>query len=123
MARRRPRKRPPKRGSPRPDGGAADERLRDTLNALSEGVQIIGFDWRYVYVNEAVAHHGRRRPDELLGRTMMEVYPGIERTSLFAELERCMRDRVAHRMENEFVYADGGSASFELRIEPCPEGL
>lgn len=97
--------------------------LADTLDALREGLQILSFDWRYLYVNEAVARHGRKPPAELLGRTMFEAYPGIEQTPLFEALDTCMRERRPREMETEFVFEDGSRAWFELRIQPCPEGL
>src|SRR5436190_20722785 len=97
--------------------------LGATLNAISEGVQIVGLDWRYRYVNDAVCRQGRRPREELLGRTMEEAYPGIEQTDLFRMLRVCMAERRTGLLENEFVYPDGSRADFELRIEPCPEGL
>ncbi len=98
-------------------------RLRGALDSIGEGFQIIGFDWRYLYVNTAVARHGRRPADELLGRTMMECYPGIDQTEMFRALARCMSERVPSSLENEFTYPDGKKAWFELRIQPCPEGI
>jgi PAS domain S-box-containing protein len=95
---------------------------QSTLEAMIEGLQIISQDWRYLYVNEAVCRHGRKTKAELLGRTMMECYPGIETTEVFGHLRQCMRDRVSHRMENEFVYPDGRKTWFELHIEPHPDG-
>jgi PAS domain S-box-containing protein len=100
-----------------------ERRYRNVLDNMMEGFQIIGFDWRYLYVNDAAAKHGRRKKEELLGRTMMEMYPGIERTELFAVLRRCMEKRVAQRMENEFTYPDGSKGWFELSIQPVPEGI
>ncbi len=100
-----------------------EARFRGTLEAMLEGCQIIGFDWRYVFVNDAAASDDRLPKEELLGRTMMEAYPGIERTELFAALRLCMEQRTAVGMENEFVYADGSSAWFELSIQPAPEGI
>jgi PAS domain S-box-containing protein len=120
--RKRPRTAPPG-SSDRARAVAAERRLTDTLSSLSEGVQIISTDWRYLFVNDALVAQGRLSAADLVGRRMMEVYPGIEKTPMFAELERCMRERRAHRMENDFVYPDGSEATFELRIEPCPEGL
>lgn len=90
---------------------------------LLEGVQVIGFDWRYRYLNAAAAAHGRQAAEKLLGRTMMEVYPGIEKTEMFAKLAECMEKRVSQRMENEFVFKDGSAVWFELRMEPSPEGV
>jgi PAS domain S-box-containing protein len=101
----------------------AEERLRTTLDSLAEGAQIIGFDWRYLYVNNAVAAQGRKTTEELLGQTMMQAYPGIEQTELFARLALSMEQRATQRMENEFDYPDGSKGWFNLNIEPVPEGL
>src|SRR5262245_31467391 len=104
--------------------GALDAlELRDTLDLLREGIQILSPEWRYVYVNDAVAVHGRKARDELLGKTMLECYPGIERTAVFKVLESCMRERRREHVENEFQYDTGQRAWFELRIQPCTEGL
>ena len=98
-------------------------RLRGAIDAIDQGFQIVGFDWRYQYMNAAAARHGRRSREELLGRTMMECYPGIEQTEMFRALERCMTSRHSAVIENEFTYPDGTRAWFELRIEPAPEGI
>jgi PAS domain S-box-containing protein len=94
-----------------------------TLDNLIEGVQLIGFDWRYLYVNDAVVKHSKYKKEELLGYTMMEKYPGIEKTSLFDLLTICMKERCAEFFENEFTYPDNSKGWFELRIQPVPEGL
>lgn len=99
------------------------EELRAAIDSLREGVQVVSPAWRYLYVNDAVVRHGRRTRDELVGRTMMECYPGIEDTEMFATLERCMREGTAAEMENKFTYPDGQQAWFELRVQPCPAGI
>ncbi|MCB0804311.1 MAG: PAS domain S-box protein [Bacteroidales bacterium] len=101
----------------------SEKRYRNTLDNMLEGCQIIGYDWRYLYVNDSVAGHGRKSKAELLGHTMMEVYPGIDETELFKTLQKCMHDRVARRVENHFVYPDDSDGWFDLSIQPVPEGL
>lgn len=101
----------------------AEERLRTTMDSMMEGAQIIGFDWRYLYVNDAAAAQGHKTKEELLGQTMEQVYPGIEQTELFTVMRPCMQQRVAQRMENEFAFPDGSTGWFDLNIEPAPEGL
>jgi light-regulated signal transduction histidine kinase (bacteriophytochrome) len=61
--------------------------------------------------------------EELLGRAMMECYPGIEKTPMFAVLRTCMEERTPQRVENEFAYPDGSKAWFELIIQPAGEGI
>jgi PAS domain S-box-containing protein len=101
----------------------SEKRFRDTLDNMMEGCQIIGYDWRYLYVNDAVATHGRTTREKLLGKTMMEAYPGIEKTKMFATLQRCMKKRTSTYMENEFEYPDGEKRWFELSIQSVPEGI
>ncbi len=100
-----------------------EERYRHTLDGMMEGCQIIGRDWKYQYVNDAAVKQGKKTREELLGNTMMSVYKGIEESSLFAVLERCMTERVPEHLENEFFYSDGTTGNFELSIDPVPEGL
>lgn len=98
-------------------------RYHRVLDAMLEGCQIIDFDWRYVYINEVAAEQGRRSPEELLGHTMMEMYPGIDSTELFSVLRKCMWNREPRRMQNRFVFPDGSVGWFELSIQPAQEGL
>ncbi|MBN1852731.1 MAG: PAS domain S-box protein [Pirellulales bacterium] len=100
-----------------------EERCRKTLDHMLEGCQIINRQWRYVYVNDAVAKHGQRRKEELIGHTLMEIYPGIEHSDLFVFLNQCMNERISYRIENEFHYNEGEARWFELSIQPVPEGV
>jgi len=97
--------------------------VRTALDSLTEGFQIIGPDWRYVYVNPAAARHGRRNASELIGRPLIEMYPGIEGTPLFDITQECMERRTSHVVENLFTFPDGSQQWFELRIEPVPAGI
>jgi PAS domain S-box-containing protein len=103
--------------------GESGPRFHSTLENLIEGCQIVDRNWRYLYLNPAAARHGKRTVDELLGRTMMDAYPGIEQTEMFRVLRRSMETRTAGAIESEFVAADGSTEWFDLVIQPVPEGL
>src|SRR5579871_5661929 len=70
----------------------------DVVESLLEGCQVIGFDFRYLYVNEAVVRQAKTTRDALLGRTMTECFPGIDATPMYAALQRCMTSRAHDRM-------------------------
>src|SRR5437763_5300546 len=93
------------------------------LDNMREGCQLVSSDARYLYVNEAAARHGRTTKEQLLGRRMEEVYPGIEATEMFAALRRCAADGVSVSMNNEFTYPDGSKGWFELRMQAVPDGV
>jgi PAS domain S-box-containing protein len=101
----------------------SEERLRGTLDAMLEGYQIIGYDWRYLYINPVAAVQGHYDRNKYYEHTMMELYPGIEETDMFRAIQKCMQENRPDRIENEFTYPDGTKAWFDLRIEPVPEGI
>jgi PAS domain S-box-containing protein len=100
-----------------------EQQYRFLLQNMREGIQVIGFDWRYLFVNNSVVEQSKYSGEELLGHTMMEKYPGIENTEMFSLLQTCMKERTSRSIENEFIFADGTSEWYELSIQPVPEGL
>ncbi len=93
------------------------------LDSMLEGCQIIGFDWRYRYINEAAQTQNRRPSAELLGKTVMECWPGVTGTSLYAMQERCMTQRRLESAEIVFDFPDGGRGWFKATVQPVPEGI
>jgi PAS domain S-box-containing protein len=99
------------------------ELAQTILDSLIEGCQVIGFDWRFKYLNPSAVGQGKLRPEDLLGKTIQESFPDVEKTELFSAFRRCMKNRVAHVMEDRFYYPDGTFNWFEFRINPVPEGI
>ncbi|HVD97018.1 MAG TPA: ATP-binding protein [Cytophagaceae bacterium] len=104
---------------------ASKNKYISTLDQMMEGIQIIGFDWRYIYINDAVVIQGALTKEELLGHTMMEIYPGIEDSVLFHTLEWCMKERKPIHLETQFTYPGISKESgwFQLSMQPVPEGI
>ena len=90
---------------------------------MVQGCQLIGFDFTYLYVNGTAAKQGMRNREDLIGHTMMEMYPGIENSDLFAKIKNCMVEKKPIRLENQFEFPDGSIGWFDLSIEPSPEGV
>lgn len=100
-----------------------EEILHEVFDQSSQGFQVIDREWRYVFVNTMVAKQGKKRQEELIGHTMMEMYPGIEKTLLFAQMKRCMDERVSIKMENLFTFPDGSMGWFQLFIHSWSDGI
>ncbi|MBL7969274.1 MAG: PAS domain S-box protein [Prolixibacteraceae bacterium] len=101
----------------------SEERFRSTLDSMMEGAQIIGFDWKYIYLNNSAEQHNRRPKEELLGREVVDCWPGYEQTELYACEKKCMEDRVSIHREIEFAFWDGTNGWFDVSIQPVPEGI
>ena len=98
-------------------------KLKNILDNLINGIQIIDFNWKYSYLNEVAINHSKSSREELLGYTMMEKHPGIESTEMFKVLEECMLERTTKSVVNEFTYPDGSKDWFELKVQPISDGL
>ncbi len=93
------------------------------LDDLAEGVYLIGLDWRYLYLNKTAIGQTRRTKEELLGKTMMECFPGIEHTAPYQSLQRCMREKIELTFEQSTSKENGTPAWYEMRVEPFQEGV
>jgi len=100
------------------------EPLALAIDHLREGVFLVGSDWTFVYVNDAGARHGQGRREELVGRTVLECYPGIEATPIFAGLKRVMDGGDAVTMRGmPYTFPTGETRRFDLIVQPVPGGI
>ena len=90
---------------------------------MLEGVQLLDGELRYRYVNAAAAAHGKRAREELVGRRMADMYPGVEQTEMYRRVLACLNERQPQQLENEFAYPDGTTRWFSLRMTPVPAGV
>ncbi len=96
---------------------------KQTLDGMLEGIQIIDFNWCYLYVNEAMALQERKTRDELIGRSIMEKYPDLKHSDTFEAMKTCMEQRTSGQIEKEMSYPDQSRAWFKLIIQPVPQGI
>ena len=101
----------------------SQERSRNILDNMLEGCQIIGFDWKYIYINRCAEIHNRRPNNELLGRRYQDMWPGVEQTEVFKIINQVLETRVPNHLENEFLFPDDSIGWFDLSIQPVPEGV
>jgi len=102
---------------------ASEERFRQAMESMSEGYAILSPDWTYLFVNKANAEQAHRRPEEMIGRSLFEVVPGVGKSPFFEAWQRCMEERTPQRVESVLTYADGSAAWFETVAEPVAEGI
>ena len=94
----------------------------NAFDHLIEGCQIVDFNWRYIYFNKAAETQSRREKSYLIGKTMMEAYPGIQDTEVYLRISECLRDRTSSRFENRFEYPDRSIGYFIISIQPVADG-
>jgi PAS domain S-box-containing protein len=101
----------------------SEQHYRNTLDHILESCQLLDFEWRYLYLNHAAAVQNRRPNTELLGKRMMDMWPGIDQIRVFALIRRCLEERQPFHEEAEFIFPDGYKGWFDVRGQPVPEGV
>lgn len=99
------------------------KRYQTLLDNMLEGIQIISYDWKYIYLNDAAVKQSKYRRDELIGCNMMDKYSYEDNPHLYNAMKKCMETKKPARFDNFFKYPDGSNGYFDLSIEPIDEGL
>ena len=92
------------------------------LDDLAEGVQIIGPDLRYVYLNKVLLAEVKMASEDIVGFAMTEKFPGIDQTEVYEKIAHTLETSESHRVLNEFKFPDGRQAFYQLDIQPIAEG-
>lgn len=100
-----------------------DSNVASLMENLREGVQVIGRQYEYLYLNKAAVNQSKKPLTELLGYKMADCYPGIMETELFTKIQACMNQKIPKLFENEFTFPDGTKEWYELHLTPIPEGV
>jgi PAS domain S-box-containing protein len=95
-------------------------RIDSILNSVADIHILFDRSWCYLYVNEASVRAIGRTREEILGRTLWELYPDIIGTELERQYRYAMTDRVTVSFKFHYSRLD---TWWENRFCPAPEGL
>lgn len=98
-------------------------RLKITLDNIFIGCAIIGFDWQFLYVNDAAAKEVFRSKEDFKGKTLLELFPNIVHSPIFSNFKCCMETATRMEFEEKYVFTNGVSKYFEIKAEPVHEGI
>lgn len=98
----------------------ARERAESVLEGMADTYIFFDRQWRYVHVSEAAVRAMGRPREEILGRTLWELYPDIVGSELDRQYHRAMNERVAVAFEFHYLTTD---TWWENRFFPAPGGL
>ena len=106
---------------PAGSGAHYDESRRRTfLEEIDELFAALDWEFRYIYVNARFCEITGRRPDELLGKTLWEIFPEVCGTDVEERLREAMQLGVSSRYE---FYFPPLASWFEQRLYPTAYGI
>jgi len=95
-------------------------RLESVLESVADVHILFDLNWRYLYANQAAVRAIGRPRDQILGRTLWQVYPDIIGTELDRQYRRSIYERLPVTFDFYYPTTD---TWWENRFYPAPEGL
>ncbi|MBF2050160.1 MAG: PAS domain S-box protein [Elainella sp. C42_A2020_010] len=102
------------------DAQIAKERLEGVLSSISDGFYMLDFDWRYIYVNDRYCEMAGMSRQQLLGRTIWELFPDAVGTDFYVQLQRVVAEQTSAQFE--YLYTPW-QRWYEHRVYPSPDGV
>ena len=104
----------------RNESEALSERLRLTLESISDAFFLLDSAWRFTFINTKAEEMLQRTRNELLGKTVWDEFPEAVGSTFQTEYERAIEEGRAVRFQE--LYKDLGTW-FEVNAYPTTEGL
>jgi PAS domain S-box-containing protein len=98
----------------------AKAHLETVLSGIQDQFYVLDQEWRYSFVNDRVAETVGYSKEDLLGKSIWELFPDLT-SSLFAqELDRAVKEQKVVRFED---FYPPWQRWFENRVYPFAEGV
>ena len=78
---------------------AAHGEASDILASIADGFYAVNANWRIVYFNAFAEQYSSRRREDVIGRSLFEVYPETEYASIMTRFQRVMTERAPLQFE------------------------
>jgi PAS domain S-box-containing protein len=102
---------------------ASERRFHSLIDNMLEGVQLLDSEMRYIYINHAAEVQNRRSGAEMIGRTMLDCWPGIEKTEIYRYALRALQKKEVSSGVLSYTYPGGDTRVFDVRAQPTADGF
>lgn len=90
------------------------------LHSISDGLWVYDREWHFTYVNPRGLVMAQKSIDEIIGRTVWEVFPHVKGTEFESRVRKAMDDGLPDKFE---YFHEPDNIWIEHRIYPAPEGV
>ncbi len=99
---------------------AAQQRVTQILESITDGFASFDRQWRYTYVNQEAARLVRKTPEELIGNNVWQEFPEAIGSRFYHEYHRALAEQVSIEFEEFYPPLN---VWFQIRIYPSSEGI
>jgi PAS domain S-box-containing protein len=100
---------------------ASHKKLRTTINSITDGLLLLDRDWRYIDISETVAKIIGMRREDLIGKSVWELFPHAVKTKFYKEYHRAVE--TGQPVHFEEFYPEPLNQWLECHCYPSEEGL
>lgn len=98
----------------------AKANLESVLSEINDQFLVLDCEWRYTYVNDRVVEVTGKHREELLGKSIWELFPETVGTQFYTELHRAIAEQTP--VQFEYFYSPW-QRWFENRVYPAENGV
>lgn len=98
----------------------SEQRLTNMLESISDAFVAYDKEWRYAYVNEKAAQMVQMKREDLIGKSLYELFPESVDTPAFREHLRIKEEGKPTQLE---YFSPGANRWIQTRFYPSSEGL
>ncbi len=99
---------------------AANEKISNIVDSVTDGFAAMDQNWRYVYVNKHHVFPEGQSAHEILGKSVWDVFPNAVNTELYKEFHRAMKERITIHFETPSTHDDSW---FSVHVYPFDDGI
>lgn len=96
------------------------KRLLDILESTNDAFVSLDRDWHFTYLNRHAERIEGKSRNEVIGKKLWEVFPGILRSPFYTRLKEAMETGKSSEVE---MLAESDGRWYEIKIFPTSEGV
>jgi len=93
------------------------------IGNLVEGIAIINFEWKYLYIYEVNGGRARIFSEDRIGGIIFDEIRSNESSVYFKLCQNVMFNRIPMQIEKLYTLSDGSEHWFRVEVSPVPEGI
>ena len=81
---------------------AANEKITNIIGSITDGFAALDKEWKYIYVNHHHHFPDHYTADDVIGKSVWDIYPNVIGTFVHDEFHRAMAERIPVHFECSF---------------------
>jgi PAS domain S-box-containing protein len=98
----------------------AHRKIHDILESIGDAFYSLDENLRFIYVNRKAGEIWHKEPDELIGKSIMDVFPQFEGTESYIRITAAIREGKSDQYETYSAFLDQW---VEVHLYPAERGL